>query len=74
MTNPPHGRGITGGETTMNAYDWKKTAGDRMPSMEECEDHGWSEGYDELGRLVVVFDDDSKLVDTGPIGGTIIIL
>lgn len=39
-------------------------ANGRMPTMTECEDGGWADGYNEAGELVVTFGDDSTLTDS----------
>lgn len=41
---------------------------DRLPSMREVEDAGWSEGYDDDDRAVVEFDDGSIMRDDGSTG------
>lgn len=45
------------------AQQWK--ARGEMPSMDDCDDNNWTEGYNALGDLVVVFTDGSMLTQDG---------
>jgi len=48
-----------------DAEKWMSTHDD-VPTMTECEDLGFPDGYDDDDNLVIIFPDCSRLVDGIP--------
>ena len=51
--------------TMTDAEKWMSTHDD-VPTMTECEDLGFPDGYDDDDNLVIIFPDCSRLVDGIP--------